>query len=189
MRKAMRLLGIDLREKARLRDGSESASAVLKAVAADGTSAMILYRLMQGSREAGLVPLEYFFSKFNSLLNGCVIGRGAEFGPGFVIGHAMGVVINGKVRGGSHVYLEHGVTLGDSGAGGCPVLGDRVYVGCGATVVGAIAVGSGARVGSNAVVVHDVAPDTTVVGIPARPVARRGGVGSVAARDVRSTKD
>jgi len=134
---------------------------------------MVIYRLMQGSRELHLAPLEMAFNKLNSIVNACVIGRGTEFGPGFVIIHSHGIVINGKVRGGSNVHLEHEVTIGDSGAGACPVLGSNVYVGAGAKLIGPVSIGDGARVGANAVVVKDVEPDTTVVGIPARPVRRR----------------
>jgi len=183
MFKAMRLLREDLREKARWCYQSDAPAAVAKTLATDGTSAMILYRLMQGAREVHLAPLEMLFNKLNSIVNACVIGRGADFGPGFVIVHSHGVVINGKVRGGSNVHLEHEVTLGDSGQGECPVLGDNIYIGAGAKVIGAVAIGDGARVGANAVVVKDVAPETTVVGVPARPVKRRGSGPDAAAHD------
>jgi serine O-acetyltransferase len=173
MKNALSLLRDDLKEKARWCYRSDSPAALAKTLATDGTSAMILYRLMQGARMLGLGAAEMAFNKLNSMLNACVIGRGAEFGPGFVLVHAQGVVINGKVRGGARVHLEHQVTLGDSGAGGCPVLGDDVYVGAGAKIIGEVAVGDRAKVGANAVVVHDVAPDTTVVGIPAKPVRSR----------------
>ncbi len=174
MIRALASLREDLREKARWCYQSDSPAAVAKTLATDGTSAMILYRLMQGSREMGLAPLEMVFNKLNSIVNSCVIGRGADFGPGFVIVHSHGVVINGKVKGGRNVHLEHEVTIGDSGQGAVPVIGDGVYIGAGAKVIGPVAVGDGAKIGANAVVVHDVEPDTTVVGIPARPVKRRG---------------
>jgi serine O-acetyltransferase len=140
---------------------------------------MILYRAMQGARRAGNTPLELACNRLNAW-SGCVIGRGAEFGPGFVLLHAHGVTINGRVRGGARVRLQHEVTLGDDGHGGVPTLGDDVLVGAGAKVLGAIQVGRGARIGANAVVVHDVAPDTTVVGVPARPVPRRARAGTIA---------
>ena len=117
------------------------------------------------------------FNRLNSMFCGCVIGRGAEFGPGFVLIHSNGVVINGGVRGGAGVLLEHQVTIGAERRRS-PVIGDRVFVGAGAKILGAVTVGSGARVGANAVVVHDVPADTTVVGIPARPVPRRGDTAS-----------
>jgi serine O-acetyltransferase len=161
----------DLRSKARWCYQREDTAGVLKALAADGTGAMICYRLMQASRRRGLVPLELLFNKLNVAVNHCIIGRGAEFGPGFVLIHAEGVVINGTVRGGSHVHLEHQVTIGAERRRS-PVLGNDLFIGAGAKVIGAVNIGDGAKVGANAVVVHDVPPATTVVGIPARPVKK-----------------
>jgi serine O-acetyltransferase len=172
MLRTARLVASDLRHKASWVYGGERRVDLLKALLTDGTPAMILYRMMQASRRLHLVPLEMAFNKAISTFCGCVIGRGAEFGPGFVLVHSNGVVINGAVRGGEGVLLEHQVTIGAERRQ-APVLGDRVFVGAGAKILGAVTVGTGARVGANAVVVHDVAPDTTVVGIPARPVPRR----------------
>jgi serine O-acetyltransferase len=90
-----------------------------------------------------------------------------------VIFHSNGVVINGRVKGGAHVHLEHEVTIGDDGAGHTPVLGSNIYVGAGAKIIGNVKVGDGARVGANAVVVHDAPAGATVVGIPAKPIRRR----------------
>ena len=163
----------DIREKARLTYASTGAGAIVKTLVADGTLSMVLYRLMQGSREMGSGPLEMVFNKLNSTLAGCTIGRGADFGSGFVLFHANGVVINGKVRAGDHVHLQHQVTIGDDLHGRSPTLGSNVYIGAGAKIFGPISVGDGARIGANAVVVHDVDPGTTVIGIPAKPVRRR----------------
>jgi serine O-acetyltransferase len=172
MSRTLRLIASDLRHKASWVYESERPADLLKALLADGTPAMLLYRLMQACRRHRLAPLEMVFNRLNSMLCGCVIGRGAEFGPGFVLIHSNGVVINGGVRGGERVLLEHQVTIGAERRHS-PVLGDRVFVGAGARILGGVTVGSGARVGANAVVVHDVQADTTVVGVPARPVERR----------------
>src|SRR5207245_512330 len=112
---------------------------------------------------------EMILNKMNAVFCNCIIGRGAEFGPGFVLLHSTGVVINGRVRGGSNVRLYHQVTLGADGLNS-PVLGDDILIGAGAKILGAVSIGDGARVGANAVVVKDVAPHSTVVGIPARVV-------------------
>jgi serine O-acetyltransferase len=173
MRNSLQMLLGDIREKARLSYGSTDGRAIAKTLVADGTLSMVLYRLMQGSRHLGSGPLEMVFNKLNSTLGGCVIGRGAEFGPGFVLFHANGVVINGKVRAGDNVHVQHQVTIGDDLQGRSPTLGNNIHIGAGAKIFGPIAVGDGARIGANAVVVHDVDPDTTVVGIPAKPVRRR----------------
>jgi serine O-acetyltransferase len=168
----LRLLRDDFREKAQWCYGSDRLPAILKAVTTDGSAAMVFYRAMQAARRSGHPVLEMTFNKLNSTFNNCIIGRGAEFGPGFVLIHATGVVINGCVKGGRRVFLEHQVTVGAE-RGQSPTLGDDIFVGAGAKIVGEISVGSGARVGANAVVVRDVAPETTVVGIPAKPVRRR----------------
>ena len=173
MRKSLRFLVADIKEKARVVYDRDDAAGILKTLATDGTFAMVVYRLMQGSRELGLAPLEMVFNKVNAAVGGCIIGRGAEFGPGFVLFHSNGIVINGKVRAGSSVHVFHQVTLGNDDTGEAPTLGSNVYIGAGAKVIGPVTVGDGARIGANAVVVHDVEPDTTVAGIPARPVRRR----------------
>ncbi len=163
----------DIRQKARLCYASTDARAIAKTLTTDGTFSMVLYRLMQGSRHVGNAPLEMVFNKLNSALGGCIIGRGAEFGPGFVLFHSNGVVINGKVRAGENIHVHHQVTIGDDDHGRSPTLGNNIRIGAGAKIFGPISVGDGARIGANAVVVHDVGPDTTVVGIPAKPVRRR----------------
>lgn len=166
------MLTEDLREKSRRYYKSDAPRDVLKTLGTDGTSAMILYRLQQGARESGLRTLEAFFYKLNAS-RGCVIGRGADFGPGFVLVHAHGVVINGTVRGGERVHVQHQVTIGNNELGQAPTLGSDIVIGAGAKIIGPITLGDGARVGANAVVLHDVPADTTVVGIPAKPVTRR----------------
>lgn len=174
MIKSLRMLGEDLRQKAQMHFGSDGTAAVIKVLAVDGTPSMVLYRLMQGSRDAGLGPLAMVFNKMNSIFCNCIIGRGADFGPGFVLFHATGVVINGQVKGGANVHLQHEVTIGDDGIGSLsPQLGSNIRIGAGAKVIGPITIGDGARIGANAVVVKNVDADTTVVGIPARPVKRR----------------
>jgi serine O-acetyltransferase len=133
---------------------------------------MMIYRLMQWSRRWRLVPLELMCNKFNAIFGQCIIGRGAEFGPGFVLIHSQGVVINGAVHGGSNIYIEHQVTIGAE-RNQTPILGSDIFIGAGAKILGAISIGDGAKIGANAVVVEDVAPHTTVVGIPARVVRSR----------------
>ena len=105
----------------------------------------------------------------NKWINGCVIGVRARFGPGLVLVHPIGVVINSSVRGGARVSIESGVVIGDN-RGRSPTLGNDIFVGSGAKVIGGVQVGDGARIGANAVVTKDVPAGVTVVGIPARPL-------------------
>jgi serine O-acetyltransferase len=173
MLNSLRMLLEDLREKARWNYQADGPAALVKVLSTDGTLAMILYRLMQGSRESGLAPLEMVFNKLNSAFGNAVIGRGAEFGPGFVLFHSNGVVINKSVRGGAKVHLHHEVTIGADEAGNAPSLGSNIDIGAGAKIIGGVTIGDDARVGANAVVVHDVPAGATVVGIPAKPVRMR----------------
>lgn len=164
-----RYLRTDLIAKARWRYGSTGARAMIKVVLADGTFAMIVYRCMQAAQRWRLVPLSMILNKMNVICGGCVIGRGADFGDAFVLLHSNGVVINTGVRGGRNIYLEHQVTIGADGERN-PILGDDIYVGAGAKIIGPVRVGSRVKIGANAVVVRDVPDGCTVVGIPARVV-------------------
>ena len=148
--------------------GSASFRNLVKARLTDGTTAMILYRWMQWAQRHRLVPLAMLFNKLN-VMGGCIIGRGADFGEGFVLVHSIGVVINTTVKGGRNVVIEHQVTIGAE-KGLSPRIGDDVFIGAGAKILGAISLGNGAKVGANAVVLDDVPPGATVVGIPARVV-------------------
>ena len=169
MLKLAQLIRSDLRAKAEWCYESTSWRALLKVLLTDGTAAMIWYRLMQWARRWRLVPLELLFNRLNTICCSCIIGRGAEFGPGMVLIHSIGVVINGSVRAGSGVKIEHQVTIGAEKRQS-PVIGDDVFIGAGAKIVGPVVVGDGARIGANAVVIADVPAFSTVVGVPARVV-------------------
>ncbi len=169
------LLGLireDLSRKASWCYDSDSRAAVLKTLFTDGSAAMVVYRLMQWSRRYRLVPLEMLFNKLNAVCSRCIIGRGAEFGPGLVLVHSEGIVINGQVRGGKNLTIEHQVTIGAERRKS-PKIGNDVFIGAGAKILGAVTVGDRARIGANAVVVSDVPANCTVVGVPARVVRRR----------------
>jgi serine O-acetyltransferase len=159
----------DLRAKALWCYESERAPSLIRALFTDGTASMILYRLMQRSRRYRLAPLEMLFNKLNAACCNCIIGRGAEFGPRFVLVHSTGVVINGSVRAGAGVHLEHQVTIGAERRLS-PVLGDGIFVGAGARIIGSVTIGDGVRVGANAVVLDSIPAHHTAVGIPARAV-------------------
>lgn len=165
-------LRADLQAKARWCYGDARPATLLKTCLTDGTFAMACYRAMAWCDRRRLAPLAMVFNKLNAVLGQCIIGRGAIFGDGFVLVHSQGVVINGSVRGGQHVYVEHQVTIGAE-KGRSPVIGNHVFIGAGAKIVGAITIGDHARIGANAVVVHDVPAGATVGGIPARILRQR----------------
>lgn len=108
-------------------------------------------------------------------LTGVEIHPGARLGPGFFIDHGAGVVIGEIAEIGTDVTIFHGVTLGGtSTARGKrhPTIGDRVTIGSGAKVLGAINIGHDSRVGANAVVVRDVPSNSVVVGVPGQVISR-----------------
>lgn len=110
-------------------------------------------------------------------ITGIEIHPAAKIGPRLFIDHGMGVVIGETAEIGPDVTLYHGVTLGGvslSHGKRHPTLEAGVVVGAGAKVLGAITIGANTRIGANAVVVKDIGPDRVVVGIPGKPVARRG---------------
>lgn len=159
------LINTDLRAKAQLMYDSVSAKNLLKTLLTDGTFAMLTYRLMQASQRCRLTPLAMFFNK----LTPCIIGRGANFGPGFVLIHSNGVVINTGVQAGRNVFIEHQVTIGAEKQK-APVLGDNVFIGAGAKILGAVRIGNDVKIGANAVVTKDVPDGATAVGIPAKVI-------------------
>ena len=165
------LIMSDLRAKALWVYGSVSAKTILKTLLTDGTFAMIAYRKMQWCQRHKLYPLAMIFNKLNGFFGRCIIGRNAWFGPGFVIVHSYGVVINTSVRGGRNIRLEHGVTIGAE-KGQSPVLGDDVFVGAGAKILGGVRIGDHAKIGANAVVLEDVPDHATAVGIPAKVIQK-----------------
>lgn len=171
-----RILGnlrADMNAKAVWFTGATSRGRALRMLMSDGSFCTVLYRSMAALRRHRLGPLAAIVCKLNAFLTGAVIGSGAEFGPGLIILHSLGLVINKAVRGGVNVVLEGGVTLGAE-RGISPVLGDHVFVGTGAKVLGGVRVGNRVRIGANAVVVKDVPDDATAVGVPARVVRVRG---------------
>ncbi len=121
--------------------------------------------------------LARWLSQVTRFFTGIEIHPGATIGARFFIDHGMGVVIGETTIIGDDVTLYQGVTLGGTGketGKRHPTLEDCVVVGVGAAVLGDITVGRGSKVGAGAVVIDDVPPNSTAVGIPGRVVVRAG---------------
>lgn len=159
----------DLRHKAEWYDLKPTRKAMLRMCLSDGSTAQLLYRMMRYCQTHRLRPLAMFLYRLNAGLGHAVIGRDAELGPGLVILHSLGIVINSEVRAGRNLVLEHGVTIGAE-KGQSPILGDNVFVGAGAKIIGPVRIGSDVKVGANAVVTRDLPDGATAVGIPARVI-------------------
>ena len=138
-----------------------------------GLHAIYIHKLAHWFWSNRLHWLGRLASHLGRFLTGIEIHPGATLGKRLFIDHGMGVVIGETAEIGDDVTLYHGVTLGgtswDKGKRH-PTLGAGVVVGAGAKILGPIVVGDGAKVGSNAVVVKNVPPGATVVGIPGRLV-------------------
>lgn len=125
----------------------------------------------------GLKSLARISSQFTRFMTGVEIHPAAQIGRRFFIDHAMGVIIGETTVIGDDCTLYQGVTLGGTGnetGKRHPTLKDNVLVGVGASVLGNITVGENSKVGGGAVVVKDVPPNSTVVGIPGHVVVRDG---------------
>lgn len=138
-----------------------------------GLHAIIHHRVAHRLWHRGLRFPARFLSWFARLVTNVDIHPGARIGRRFFIDHGAGVVVGETAEIGDDVTLYHGVTLGGtswSPGKRHPTIGDGVLVGAGAKILGPIHVGAASRIGANSVVVEDVPPDMTVVGIPGRIV-------------------
>jgi serine O-acetyltransferase len=121
-----------------------------------------------------LKVISFFANKFCEVFMEMCIDPHASIGPGLYIGHIGGVHINPQAVLGSNCDLAHRVTIGTSAMGrqGAPVLGDDVYIGTGATLVGKIKVGNGAKIAANTLVISNIPDGATVMGVPGRIIMR-----------------
>jgi serine O-acetyltransferase len=145
---------------------------------------MLSHRLAHALWCCGLKWLARFVSHMGRWATGIEIHPGATIGQRFFIDHGMGVVIGETAEIGDDCTLYHGVTLGGTSwnkGKRHPTLGAGVVIGAGAKVLGPITVGAHAKIGSNAVVVKDVPPGATAIGIPARVIEAQDGNGKFAA--------
>jgi len=140
-----------------------------------GLHAVLIHRLAHRLWHGRTRLLGRLVSNFGRWATGIEIHPGATIGRRCIIDHGMGVVIGETAELGDDVYLYHQVTLGGTSSEHGkrhPTVANGVIIGAGAKVLGAILIGENARIGANAVVVAEVPANTTVVGIPARPVER-----------------
>ena len=142
-----------------------------------GVQALLAHRLAHALLGAGVPVLPRALAYLTRAVTGVEIHPAARIGREFFIDHGSGVVIGETAEIGRRVTLYQGVTLGGTGfqrGKRHPTLGDNVTVGSGAKLLGPIAVGDGAKIGANTVVIEDVPPQATVVGNPGHQVRVEG---------------
>jgi len=142
-----------------------------------GLRALISHRIAHSLYKMHLFFLARLISQLSRFLTGIEIHPGAQIGKGFFIDHGMGVVIGETAIVGDNVLLYQSVTLGGTGlekGKRHPTIGNNVVIGAGAKVLGNIIVGDNSYIGANAVVIKDVPPNSTVVGVPGRITKQDG---------------
>ena len=138
-----------------------------------GIHALIAYRIANWLHRHRLLFLARWVSQHSRHRTGIEIHPGATIGKRFVIDHGMGIVIGETTEIGDDVLLYQGVTLGGTGKDvgkRHPTIGNNVMIGCGAKVLGPFTIGENSRIAANAVVLNEIPPNSTAVGVPAKVV-------------------
>lgn len=120
-----------------------------------------------------LLAMGTLFQKWIEIITGITLPHSATIGEGLYIGHYSGIIISAKATIGSYCNISQGVTIGVSGRGekrGVPIIGNRVYIGVNAVVVGNITIGNRVVIGANSLVVSNVKEGVTVLGVPAQVI-------------------
>jgi serine O-acetyltransferase len=142
-----------------------------------GLHALVFHRISNAMLKMHIPLLPRMISQFGKFLTGIEVHPGATIGNGLFIDHGMGVVIGETTIIGDNVTLYQGVTLGGTGkekGKRHPTIGNNVVIGAGAKVLGNINIGDNSYIGANAVVIKDVPPNSTVVGVPGRITRQEG---------------
>lgn len=152
-----------------------------------GLHAIWSHRLAHGFYKRKFYFIARVISQISRFFTGIEIHPGARIGRGLFIDHGMGVVIGETCEIGDNVTLYQGVTLGGTGkekGKRHPTVRDGALIATGAKVLGSITVGEGARIGAGSVVLKNVPPNSTVVGIPGRIVVQDGKKVAPAGKDL-----
>ena len=146
-----------------------------------GLWAIVIYRFGRwvGTIKIPLVShvlkiIAFLLFKLMEILTGISLPASAQIGKGFYVGHFSNIILHSDVKMGENCSVGPGVLIGTRGLGkkGTPIVGNNVYIGAGAKILGKITIGNGVRIGANSVVLTDVPDGVTVVGIPAKIVRK-----------------
>lgn len=154
----------------RLQDSVSGGRVFLSGLLSQGFLAIFTYRFFHWfyERHVPTQPIRFLFERIVEITTGISIPAKARIGKGLRIHHFGGIIIHSEAVIGEGCTIHQGVTLGDLGGwGGAPCVGNHVFIGAGAKLLGNITIGDGSRIGANAVVLTSVPPHCLAVGVPA----------------------
>lgn len=157
---------------------SGNKSTLILILTTQGLWALIVYRISNSIYNSNtpkiikkiLLVFAVLWQKWIEITTGISISYASQIGSDFYIGHFGGIIINASAIIGSNCNISQGVTIGVSGRGenrGVPIIGNNVYIGANATVVGKIKIGDNCIIAANSLVSNSVEANTTVMGVPA----------------------
>lgn len=159
----------DIKELATMAAPSATAKGLAKlALSSDGYAIVAIDRLRRFARRHRIIGLNHGLRVVQTAYFGIELGNHITLGDGVWFIHPLGTVIGGNARIGNRVRFFGNNTVGTAKENGYPVIGDDVWVGAGARILGPITIGARSVIGANAVVVSDVPEDSIATGIPAR---------------------
>lgn len=149
---------------------------IISAFLSQGFQAILVYRLGRWCmlRHIPIQPLRFLLERFIEITTGISIPADAEIGKGLRIHHFGGIIIHSFAKIGENCTLHQGVTIGDRGNPlKAPRIGNNVFIGAGAKILGDIIIGDNCQIGANAVVIATLPDNCIAVGVPAKVVRRR----------------
>jgi serine O-acetyltransferase len=151
--------------------------------ASEGFWALALYRMQKivlGYRSQWiLAPVRFVLivaRKLFTLVAHIDIDPAAEIGPGLLIPHVGTIRVHGATKIGADCSLYHGCTIGAGPRPGGAIIGDHVFISCNSSIIGAVKIGDGAVIAANTLVIDDVPPNATAIGVPARVLPAADGI-------------
>lgn len=158
----------DVRQLAQVANAGSPVEIAKLVLSADAFHVLTMSRVRTAARRSGVIGVNRALRLAQTALYGIEIGKDVELGEGVYFVHTLGIILGGDAKIGNRVRFMGNNTVGTAKDNGYPTIEDDVIVGAGARILGPIRVGAGAIIGANAVVLSDVPPGATVVGIPAR---------------------
>ena len=144
---------------------------LLAKIRKERSSLMKMYRTMEYLYEKKVPLLPHLYVRLIRLIYSCDLPAGLKLGEGVILKHnGLGVVIHPKAVIGKNTQIYQNVSIAGRNNRGAPIIGENVFIGAGACILGGITIGNNVSVGANAVVIESVPDDVVVVGIPAKIV-------------------